>query len=147
MTIELKQGDLFTSDAPIIGHGVNCAGVMGKGIAVGFKYTYPDMYRRYKKMCEEGKLNPGEVWLYKDPNEDRHIANIASQDKPGPNARYEWTMKGLDTLVGFCERYEIDRIAIPQIGCGIGGLKWADMYYRLVDQFEECPITIEVWSL
>ena len=29
-------------------HGCNCAGAMGKGIAVQFKSKYPDMYLEYK---------------------------------------------------------------------------------------------------
>ena len=147
MTIELKQGDLFTSDAAILCHGVNCMGYMKKGIAVEFSNRFPEMYKTYRQMCDAGKLEPGMVWMYKPPNENYHVANIASQLKPGPNARYEWAITGIDRVVKFAERYEIDRIALPRIGTGIGGLKWADMYYRLVDQFEESPIVIEIWSL
>ncbi len=144
MIIE-KTGDLFDSDAPVIGHGCNCEGVMGKGIAVVFKYNYPKMYRNYHEKCKEGFWVPGDVYLYK--GEDRYIANMMTQDKKGPNARYEWIIEALGNTLDLMETLELDRIGIPRVGTGIGGLSWRDMYYELVSNFEESPIEIEVWSL
>lgn len=145
MSIILKTGDLFTSDAPIIGHGCNCQGYMAKGIAVGFKYNYPKMYRTYHEMCQAGQFVPGDVYIHK--GQDRYIANMMTQDKKGPNARYEWVVDALGNTLKMMEDLELDRIGIPRVGTGIGGLNWRDMYYELVSNFEESPITIEVWSL
>ena len=141
-----KTGDIFTSDAHVIGHGVNCVGVMGKGIAVAFKTQYPRMYNQYREKCENGRLKPGDVFVYCDPETGRLIANLASQDKPGPNARYEWAMQSIQKTLDWMPLAEVTSLAIPRIGCGIGGLNWDQMYYRLLDEFGEHPLTIEVWS-
>ena len=41
----IEKGDIFRIDGvSSYAHGCNCAGAMGKGIAVQFKSKYPDMY-------------------------------------------------------------------------------------------------------
>lgn len=142
-----KQGDLFTSDAHVLGHGVNCFGVMGKGIAVEFKTRYPSMYKQYRDRCDLSLLNPGEAFFYCDPETGRLISNMASQWKPGPNAHYDWAMRSIKKTLDWMQELEVESLAIPRIGCGVGGLDWPQMYYRLLDEFGEHPLTIEVWSL
>lgn len=145
MTVVEKQGNLFDSDAGVIGHGVNCAGVMGKGIAVAFKEQYPDMYNEYRRLCWDNKLKPGGVFFY--AASDRVIANLVSQDKPGPNARYSWAVESIRKAMDYANERHIKAVAIPRIGCGIGGLEWRQMYYELVSNFEDHPVTLEIWSL
>ena len=140
------NGDLFDSRADIIGHGVNTHGVMGAGIAVAFKNRYPDMYERYKAICEQNLLVPGEVYFYV-PESGPVVANIASQDKPGPNARYGWAMNAIGKVIDYAEHYNLNTIAIPRIGCGIGGLDWKSMRYELASRFHDRSVDIEVWSL
>jgi O-acetyl-ADP-ribose deacetylase (regulator of RNase III) len=143
------QGDLFTSDAPAIGHGVNCRGVMGAGIAVAFREKYPAMYRHYRKMCDAGELQPGGIFAWSArPDEGPWVYNIASQDEPGANATYEWLDQGLRSAVANMVAWGQDRIAIPRIGCGIGGLDWL-MVADVIDGVEQdVPgITFDVYYL
>ena len=51
--IEYIEGDIFDSPAQVIVNTVNTVGVMGKGLALSFKKRYPDMFERYKKVCEK----------------------------------------------------------------------------------------------
>lgn len=44
----IEKGDIFRIEGvSSYAHGCNCAGAMGKGIAVQFKDKYPDMYLEY----------------------------------------------------------------------------------------------------
>lgn len=53
----VNEGNIFTIDGiKCYAHGCNCAGAMGKGIALQFKLKYPQMYRLYKKKCMAGHL-------------------------------------------------------------------------------------------
>lgn len=45
-------------------HGCNCAGAMGKGIALQFKEKYPQMYLKYKKLCKDGLFSLGDVFVH-----------------------------------------------------------------------------------
>ena len=54
----IEKGDIFRIEGvSSYAHGCNCAGAMGKGIAVQFKDKYPDMYLEYKLLCKENKVS------------------------------------------------------------------------------------------
>ncbi len=50
--IDVRKGDLFASSAQTLVNTVNTVGVMGKGVALGFKQRFPEMYRDYVQRCE-----------------------------------------------------------------------------------------------
>ena len=54
--IEYIQGNIFDSPAQVIVNTVNTVGVMGKGLALSFKQRYPDMFKKYRVMCEKHQL-------------------------------------------------------------------------------------------
>lgn len=139
-----KTGDLFTSDAPAIGHGVNTKGKMGAGIAVQFKNRFPKMYDSYRDLCATGMFRPGGVMVYSA--ESPVVYNIASQDLPGANARLDWLETGLRITLEDAEERNIERIALPQIGCGIGGLSLPDVL-EVIKNVEANYVTeIELWT-
>lgn len=140
-----KTGNLFDSDAPAYAHGVNTRGLMGAGIAVEFKHRWPDMYKVYKNLCKDEMLLPGGYFPY--VTKERTIINIASQDLPGPHAKLQWFEEGLSEALAYADWNNIQKIAMPRIGCGIGGLDWADVR-DIIEYFaEEGECDIEVWSL
>lgn len=148
--LDHRTGDLFTTTAPAIAHGVNTAGVMGAGIAVQFARRHPAIKDAYALACQNDALNPGDVFAWKVAGANsKHdvIYNLASQDIPGPHARRDWLEASLDHAVSHAETAGIDRIALPRSGRGIGGL----------DQDEAEPVmarvaatsstvTLEVWT-
>jgi hypothetical protein len=74
-------------------HGVNVAGVMGKGIAKSVRLMYPDLFRQYVERCTSNpkQLNPGDCWLYFSPNPNKpHIFNLATQEWYGSKGRARW---------------------------------------------------------
>lgn len=143
MMIE-KFGDLFTTDAPAIGHGVNVHGKMGAGIAVQFRKRFPIMYYIYTELCADGTMVPGSVLT--DPNGPPVVYNIASQDLPGAHARLEWLEEGLRTALSDAHSRGLDRVALPLIGCGIGGLDEADVVPLMQQVESEYPsVQIELW--
>jgi O-acetyl-ADP-ribose deacetylase (regulator of RNase III) len=64
----MVTGDLFNLGLPAVGHGCNCAGAMGAGIAVEFKRWFPAMYQQYRRRCQQGGLQLGDVFVWdRDP--------------------------------------------------------------------------------
>ena len=57
MTIEIINGDLLDAfdrgEVLVIGHVVNCQGVMGSGIAKSIRDLYPQAYKAYVELCGE----------------------------------------------------------------------------------------------
>lgn len=147
MTIIEKTGDLFTSDAKMLGHGTNTLGVMGAGIAVQFKNRFPIMHYHYENLCSmvPSERLVGTAAVYHDSN--LSIANIFSQDMPGSNARWSWLKRGVSNAMNTAYQNGISKLAIPRIGCGIGGLDWDTTKPILIDSFNEHPVDLEIWSL
>lgn len=127
MPMQTKQGDLFTHDGQAIGHGVNCVGKMGSGIAVQFKYRFPDMYKEYVKRCSAGSvnpLNPGQVFPWQSPN-GRWVYNLTTQQGTSRKvamARPEWITSAVIAAVKHAEANGVAHIGLPLLGGGLGGL-------------------------
>lgn len=146
MTVTQHLGNLFDSGEQAIGHGVNVFGVMGAGIAVAFRKTYPQMFEYYAAACREQALRPGHV-LYWTEEGKPSVYNIASQDAPGANAQMEWLESGLDKTLEHAKEQGLASIGLPRIGCGIGGLVWEEvlpLYERLSDKH---GVDIAVWFM
>lgn len=141
-----KSGDIFTTTAPAIGHGVNVHGVMGSGIAVQFRDRFPAMYEDYKVLCKKGSLKPGEMMPW-EAKPGMYVYNIASQDAPGPNARYEWLESGVKAALIHAAAHNISVIALPRIASGVGGLNERDCELILYNLAISSYVDIEIWTL
>jgi O-acetyl-ADP-ribose deacetylase (regulator of RNase III) len=139
------QGNLFDSDATAIGHGVNIDGLMGAGIAKQYARLFPQMYLNYRALCNARNLHAGEVYVHQTPN--LTIYNIASQDRPGRNARLEWLEAGVDAALWHAADMGHSILALPRIGCGIGGLLWQDVRLILERLDGLYSTTLEIWTL
>lgn len=142
----LQTGDLFSTQARALGHGVNVDGMMGAGIAVAFRKRFPDMYGAYAARCMQNLLAPGQTMEWEVPGIG-FVYNIASQDRPGANASLEWLDSGIREALAHADENNIKTIALPRIGCGIGGLDWDDVQTVLRAAAESYQCDIEVWSL
>jgi O-acetyl-ADP-ribose deacetylase (regulator of RNase III) len=144
-----RNGDIFTTHARAIGHGVNTHGMMGAGIAVQFSKRFPDMEEEYRKACKDGSLKGGGVmpWSIKPAfGPDLMIFNIASQEKPGANASYDFLVSGVKLATDICELAGQPVLALPRIGSGIGGLDEPVVESILEALARRTKVDIELWT-
>jgi len=142
-----RIGDIFTTELPAIGHGVNVYGIMGSGIAVIVRNHFPDIFEPYSEACKGKTLLPGGM-LPVLTKEGPWVFNLASQDRPGPNAHIEWLEESTEASFVFAEENKLEGFALPRIGAGIGGLVWADALAALEKVAALHPNTkLEIWSL
>lgn len=140
--ITWTEGDLFESGLPAVAHGVNCKGVMGAGIAVQFRKRYPRMYESYRRRCLNGRMLPGDIIAWQHP--DGIVFNLATQDKPGPDARPWMITAAVGRMIQEAHYiYKIPRIAMPMIGCGIGGLTPAELRDSLAP-YTSAPVDLVI---
>ncbi|PZF74964.1 phosphatase [Taibaiella soli] len=126
MITYVKYGDIFKiSGVTSYAHGCNCQGAMGKGIALQFKERYPNMYLEYKKRCKEGKFILGDVFEYNQENVN--IFNLATQKSWRTSADIAAIEKSFETMLHLATEQEINKIALPKIGAGLGGLNWVNV--------------------
>lgn len=128
---------------------VNCVGVMGKGLALEFKQRYPGMFLEYRKRCNAGMVRPGflDVHLIKPPiptsNWRRAILNFPTKRHWRDSSRLDDIQAGLQKLPSTVLNYGCNSIAIPPLGCGLGGLNWDDVRPLIIEAFDPYP-AIEV---
>ena len=132
-TPEFKSGDLFAEPADAIVNTVNCAGVMGKGLALQFKKRFPGNYAAYRAACEAGQVRPGRVFVYRASGigMPRFIINFPTKDDWRKPSRLAWIDDGLADLSRVIREQGIASIAIPALGCDLGGLDWRDVRPRI----------------
>jgi O-acetyl-ADP-ribose deacetylase (regulator of RNase III) len=124
--VRFVRGDLFAETAPrAIAHGCNCAGAMGKGIAVEFRRRFPAMYEEYRARCADGRFGLGDVFLWSA--DDRTVFNLGTQKTWRTKAKLADVETALRAMVKLAERDGIAEIGLPRIGAGLGALPWADV--------------------
>jgi O-acetyl-ADP-ribose deacetylase (regulator of RNase III) len=77
--VSIVTGDIFESKAQTLVNAVNTVGVMGKGIALGFRKRFPEMYQDYVSLCERREVHLGEPYLYRRLVAP-HIINFPTKD-------------------------------------------------------------------
>jgi len=139
--IELQQGDILKAEADALVNTVNCVGAMGRGIALQFKKAFPDMCRAYESVCKRKGLTPGQVLSY-DLNrfeQPHYVINFPTKDHWRGKSRMEYIETGLEALIEEVRRLDIQSVAVPPLGCGLGGLDWKEVRPRIEQAFEALP--------
>lgn len=137
--------DILQSDCEAIVNTVNCVGVMGKGLARQFRVKYPDMFLAYMDVCKSGELCPGWIYPYTDQASGKVIYNFATKDHWRSPSRIQWVEEGLVRLARYIKLDGIKSIAIPPLGCGLGGLSWADVEPLISKHLGDLGIRVDVY--
>jgi O-acetyl-ADP-ribose deacetylase (regulator of RNase III) len=138
-------GDVFELGLPAVGHGCNCAGAMGAGIAKEFKRRYPEMYREYRKRCQGGQFRLGDIFVWQ--TDGLVIYNLAIQPVPRPSATLDAIDSSARAALADAEQRELPRLGLPRIGAGLGGLAWPDVAVVLEAAAADCSVDLVVVSL
>lgn len=131
--IETTSGDILTVDAEALVNTVNCVGIMGRGIALQFRKAFPDNFKAYEAVCKRGELQPGKMFIFETGSltNPRYVINFPTKRHWKGKSQLADIESGLKALVSDIRRFGIHSIAIPPLGCGQGGLDWAEVRPRI----------------
>ncbi|RKU28065.1 DUF4433 domain-containing protein [Candidatus Poribacteria bacterium] len=139
--ISLIDGDMFFSNLQTLTISVNLQGVMGKGLASRAKYQFPDVYVAYQDACRSKRITATRPFLYKrESSLDDELADLetplgtsntvkwfllfATKRHWKDNSRMEDIEGGLKWVRDNYQKQGIQSLALPALGCGLGGLDW-----------------------
>lgn len=146
--IEFAHGDLLRSAVEALVNTVNCVGVMGAGVALQFKRAYPSNFRTYVAACRRGDVQPGRMLVVETGLlMPRLIVNFPTKRHWREGSRLADIDAGLDALVGEVRLRRISSIALPPLGCGLGGLDWRIVRPRIERAFEAVAHDVRVLVL
>lgn len=139
--IQIARGNLLNAEVDALVNTVNCDGYMGKGIALQFKQAFPGNFKAYEAACQRGDMVPGRMLIHDNGGlvNPRWIINFPTKRHWRNKSRLEDIASGLKALVADVQRLGIRSIAVPPLGCGLGGLNWADVRPMIEQAF--APLT------
>ena len=138
-----SRGDLFsTPGLEALGHGCNCAGSMGKGIALAFRERWPEMYAAYKVRCREGHFGLGDVFLWEQ--DGVCVFNLGTQKSWRSRAELSAIRSAVAEMLRLAEARGLAEIGLPRIGAGFGGLDWVEVRPLLEELAAESPVRLLV---
>lgn len=139
--IERTRGDIVRADAEALVNTVNCVGIMGRGIALQFRKAFPENYEAYKALCDRKQITTGNVFVHElgRLTNPYYIINFPTKRHWRGKSRIEDIEAGLVPLVDEVRKRGIRSIAVPPLGCGLGGLDWSDVRPRIERAFRELP--------
>lgn len=120
-----RRTSILESPAQTLVNTVNCVGVMGKGLAHAFREREPDMFKAYKRICDQNALIPGKLWLWRGSGS--WILNFPTKIHWRNSSRIDWIEQGLAKFVAAFAEQGITEISFPRLGCGNGNLDWEEV--------------------
>lgn len=140
MSIKIVKGNLLdlaeAGHYDKIMHGCNCFHVMGGGIAGEIAKRYPSVVA-VDRMTTPGDPSKLTTWTTawaapKDPEKHNYrIINLYTQYQPGADFISSLFERGIERI---SYHFRGKEIAIPRIGCGIGGGDWTHVEDTLLNQ-------------
>lgn len=143
--ITYTKGNILDSRAQTLTCPVNCVGVMGKGLALEFKKWFPGLIEPYKKACVSGELAIGRSWVFR-VNDAKQVLCFPTKDHWKRPSIYDYVRFGLVHLKKSYVGMGIQSLALPALGCGLGGLEWSNVKLMIQESMGELPISIEVFE-
>jgi O-acetyl-ADP-ribose deacetylase (regulator of RNase III) len=131
--IEFTIGDILRADAEALVNTVNCVGIMGRGVALQFKNEFPANFKAYEAACGRKEVQPGKMFVFETRTltNPKFIINFPTKRHWRGKSRLEDIDAGLAALTDEIRQRRIRSVAIPPLGSGLGGLRWAEVRPRI----------------
>ena len=142
--LKIVTGDIFESDTQTIVNTINCVGAMGKGIALEYKKRYPEMYIKYKELCNRNLIDIGKLWLHK--TNEKWILNFPTKKHWRDSSKTEYLEMGLQKFLDEYENKGITSISFPLLGANNGGLNHKVSQEIMCKYLENCKINVLIFN-
>lgn len=143
----IRDGNLLEAEVDAVVNTVNTKGVMGKGIALQFKRAFPDNYKAYRAACEAGEVQLGRMFVTPERMVNpRLIINFPTKGHWKSRSRLKDVEAGLQDLRRVVVDYDVKSLAVPPLGCGLGGLAWGDVRPMIEAELDDLPIEVIVFE-
>jgi O-acetyl-ADP-ribose deacetylase (regulator of RNase III) len=140
----IHSGDIFDSTAQTLTNPVNCVGVMGAGLALSFAKEYPDMLVSYQKACSQHAVRTGRPYVY-PVSKDKQVLLFPTKNDWRNPSRLGFIQEGLKYLAFGYKILNITSLAIPSLGCGLGGLPLPSVLPMIYQYLGSIDIPVEVY--
>jgi uncharacterized protein YwgA/O-acetyl-ADP-ribose deacetylase (regulator of RNase III) len=143
--IRVLIGDIFESGAQTLVNTVNTVGIMGKGIALGFRKRFPEMFEDYARRCERREVQLGKPYLYRRLTPP-HVINFPTKEHWRSVSKLADIIAGLTYLEHNISQWGVTSLAVPPLGCGEGRLEWRVVGPTLYRHLSRLSVPVELYA-
>lgn len=129
--------DILGTTCYAIVNPVNCVGPMGAGLAKALNKRFPGLEDYHKAGCALGCVSTGRVIVWQPKLLDKMIINFPTKQHYKNASDISWIKTGMIDLIHVMVGLRIDSVAIPGLGCGLGGLSFSDVYPIIIGSLSE----------
>ena len=121
---------------------------MGKGIALQFKKAFPAYFKSYEQACKRKEVVLGKMFVFDNGQLTRPcwIVNFPTKGHWRSRSRISDLKAGLDDLRAVTVGLKVTSIALPPLGCGNGGLNWADVRPLIEDKLQGLGTEVHIYA-
>lgn len=141
------HGDILTTQAAALVNPVNTMGICGAGLAAQLKQRYPGMFAIYRDACSTGMFRTGSVLpVHIGPHAPQHVICVPTKREWWLPSRIGYIESGLSALLHELIALDIPSVAVPALGCGLGGLEWVIVRELIIDRLGDVNgLTVELY--
>lgn len=136
---EIMKDLLLMTDDYFSAHCISADAKMGAGIAVQFR-------KKFKLNILQDKASRDELIVGKCYRVDR-VFNLITKKKYWQKPTYDTLTLSLESMKDICMQESINKIAMPEIGCGLDKLQWGRVKEIITNVFNDTSVTITVCRL
>lgn len=96
------------------------------------------------KTLQDQAVKPGGVAVIKD--KERFIYNLITKEKYFNKPTYQTMQSSLEAMRDHMEKNNVQKLAIPRIGCGLDLLVWEKVKDQLEEVFKNVDVEINVYN-
>lgn len=143
--IRFTKGNILEAHSEALVNTVNTVGIMGKGIALSFKKSFPNVFEQYKRSVDKGEFEIGKVQVVRTGLlTPKYVINFATKKHWRNPSKIDFIRMGLLDLKTKLAEHKIKSIAIPPLGCGNGKLDWEVVKPLMVNILEDISTQTEI---
>jgi O-acetyl-ADP-ribose deacetylase (regulator of RNase III) len=84
------------------------------------------MFQDYVQRCRSGEVRIGKPYVWQNQS-GQSVLNFPTKDDWRDPSRLAYVAEGLRYLVDHYQVMSIRSLAVPALGCGLGGLEWSEV--------------------
>ena len=145
MTIKFISGNILGSELQAVVIPVNTLGIAGAGLARQWAIHYPAEARVYITACKDKRLKVGGILPVLSSVDDHIFLCFPTKITPYNRSELIWIEDGLSALKRLVPHLRIQSLAVPALGCGLGGLPWNEVVSLIERHLGELKALIHVY--
>lgn len=141
MNITIENRDLFTvPQGYYLAHCISADFALGAGIAKKFDEVYNMRYKLFRNY-DYYYFTGGEALMVDN------VFNLVTKPQCYDKPTYSTLREALEDMKDLMNVWDITKLAMPKIGCGLDRLQWDKVYDIICDVFKDADVDILICEL